>query len=133
MSPISGFVGKGRADMWRIYNGSNERVVACIGWRNEDPCGSVNPDLPYMTRGWYQIQPGDFANVLAENLAEIGPYLLYYAQTESGSLSWFGSNPIGVSLEAFERCLGTTAAGDVSYNFAAIDVGNTEDFTLNLV
>jgi hypothetical protein len=69
---------------------------------------------------WYQIDPGGFGNVLAENLAEIGPYLLYYAETESGSISWFGSNLIRVPLEAFERCLGMTAPGDVSFNFAAI-------------
>jgi uncharacterized membrane protein len=130
MSPTFGFVGKDRADMWTICNEFNELTWVAIGSFNEDACGPVDPAAPWMISGWYAIEPGTCGNVLDANLAEIGPFFLYYAESASGS--WPGSVSIPIPQEEFERCLGTTAPGDVSRSFAVINVGNNEDFILRL-
>jgi uncharacterized membrane protein len=130
-SPISSFVGNGRADMLTICNQANEPAYVCIGTFNEDACNSVDPEAPWMISGWYIIEPGTCGNVFDGNLAEVVPVFLYYAVSESGP--WPGSIAIPVPLEPFERCFGTTAPDDISVNFASQNVGNSEDFVLNLV
>src|SRR5262249_50848126 len=100
-------------------------------FRSPNDCGGEGGG--WQTIGWFGIAPGSCATVYANDLDDVNNrYWYFYAENDSGTYVWAGDIPVYVTDEAFNHCIaiGTTQSRIVNYE--KFDVGDNDDFTVNL-
>jgi uncharacterized membrane protein len=102
----------------------------------EPDCAEGPINLPWQSLGWFIINPGQCAIVYANDLHDVNNrYWYFYADSPDGTV-WSGDVVIMTPNVAFDRCIGDplpSAEDPHPRGFRLLDVGDYDDFTVNLL
>ncbi|WP_025676752.1 DUF1036 domain-containing protein [Paenibacillus polymyxa] len=110
-----------------VRNSTPNPISVAVGYYDSG-CSPIT----YAKRGWYRIEPGRRAFLVAGSAANQTFYV--YGHDSFGN--WWGGNfYTDVPREAFTRCwiAGCQGQGCRNVGFDEINVGNFDNYTLNLV
>jgi uncharacterized membrane protein len=101
----------------------------------EPDCAAEGNGQPWQSLGWFIINPGQCAIVYANDLDDVNNrYWYFYADSPDGTV-WGGDVVILTPNVAFDHCIGfiSSAEDPEPRGFQQLDVGDNDDFTVNLV
>jgi uncharacterized membrane protein len=118
--------------MLAFCNGTRQDVWIAYMFYSPEDCGGEGRD--WQAIGWFQVGPGQCRTVYENDLDDVSNrYWCYYAQNADASLVWAGPYPVYVSNAAFNHCIGEARTDWWIAGFRLFDVGDADDFTMNLV
>jgi uncharacterized membrane protein len=82
--------------------------------------------------GWYNLDTGQSMTVFSGDLDDINRYWFFNAEATDGAY-WAGDVVHDVPPTAFDWCWDTDSNVASPIGFREIDVGDNDDFTVNLV
>jgi uncharacterized membrane protein len=82
--------------------------------------------------GWYNLDTGQCMTVFDGDLEDINRYWYFTADAEDGAY-WAGNVHHGVPYTAFDWCWNTGSTDEVDAGFRELDIGDNDDYTVNLV
>ncbi|MGA9843911.1 MAG: DUF1036 domain-containing protein [Nitrososphaeraceae archaeon] len=86
----------------------------------------------WMITGWWTMKPGSCINVFNEDLEDLNRFYCYFAVAADGG-RWSGPIVRRVRNAAFQWCENTGTLDSFIAGFRVIDIGDNDDFTVNLV
>ncbi|MGH4031836.1 DUF1036 domain-containing protein [Actinomycetota bacterium Odt1-20B] len=110
-----------------ICNRYSARVYVAIGFYDDTCLGDTGPHI----MGWWGLDPGRCALVYANRVNKYGPQWFFVGEAVNGPV-WAGQYVTQVPDQAFNRCWKPSVSGGSPRGFRGFDVGDHEDFTLNL-
>lgn len=108
---------------FRICNNHWDHVHAAFMFLNPD-CGTNNP---FLTRGWWNIEPGQCAILYVGDLHEVADFWYWHAHSDDG---WVWGSPFIMTVKrpyrAFNLCLDdpATSEAEISIGFGRYSAGN---------
>jgi uncharacterized membrane protein len=115
--------------MFTICNRHPSQVWVAIMFYNTDACGGEGGN--FQTKGWWSPQPGSCVRVFGGDVSDVNRYWYYYAEDGSGTV-WAGEFSATVPQEAFTGCVSIGVSTQRTIGFRQLDVGDSDNFTLNL-
>ena len=117
--------------MLRFCNHHHDYVWVTYMFWSPDDCGGEGKN--WQNIGWFGISPGSCATVYANDLDDVNNrYWYFYGTNNSGSYVWTGPYTAYVSDAVFNGCLGFASSEMYDVGYQEIDVGDYENFTVNL-
>jgi uncharacterized membrane protein len=118
--------------MLRFCNNTSEEVWVAYMFYSPEDCGGEGHD--WQKIGWFAIMPGACSVVYANDLDDVNNRFWYFhAENLDLTVNWSGPISVHVTDEAFNNCLGIATTAERVVGFREIDVGDNDDFTVNLV
>ncbi len=114
--------------MLTICNSYSAHLYAAIMFYSPETCGDYGN---FETQGWWSIDPGSCANVFANDLEDLNRFWYFYAEADDGAI-WSGPYGVYVTDERFDSCFGIGSTVSRIAGFRELDIGDNDDFTLNL-
>ena len=114
--------------MLKFCNKYPSDVWVCILWyRPHCPDGG-----DWEKKGWWRLGQNECKIVSSADVSDVNRYWYYYAQAANGAF-WAGPPHIMVPQQAFDWCVNTSSTSARSVGLRQIDVGDHDDYTVNLV
>jgi uncharacterized membrane protein len=116
--------------MFAIHNLYPYRAYVAYAFWDPDSCGGDGGN--WHAIGWFVVEPGSQAVLYSNSLGDVNNrYWYVYGEATDGA-RWSGNYPMYVTNEAFNICQGAVTTQMWPANFAEIDVGDNDDYVLNL-
>ncbi|MCA1994387.1 MAG: DUF1036 domain-containing protein [Coleofasciculus sp. S288] len=128
----------------KVCNRTPEEIYVAIGYKMNqaiDCCGQSQDSevvckkaclFSWISQGWWNINPGECANVLNRNL-QYNTVYYYYAHTEGRQREWRGDTPFCTSSSAFQYFHGEGFnCSDTLEDFREVRTRGSRNYTLNL-
>ncbi len=114
--------------MLRFCNQYPREVWVSIMWYHPNCSDGGN----WEKKGWWHLFPGECKVVFGEDLDEINRYYTFFAHASDGAV-WAGPYVRAVPHTAYDWCEWTANTDSRDVGFRLLDIGDNDDYTVNLV
>jgi uncharacterized membrane protein len=115
--------------MLTFCNSYPVRIWTAISFVDREICGGEGGD--WRNRGWWGIDPGACVRVHSGNVGNVNRFWYFFAIADDG-IRWEGEFPTFVKdPEAFDLCDGIGSTALQRYGFRELDVGDSDNATVN--
>ncbi|WP_405655656.1 DUF1036 domain-containing protein [Streptomyces sp. RK9] len=111
-----------------ICNRFHTRVHVSIGFYDNTCLYNTGPHI----MGWWNLDPGRCALVYANRVNQYSRMWFFVGEAANNGPVWAGEYVTQVPDQAFNRCWRPSVSGGHPRGFRLFDVGDNENFTLNL-